>query len=256
MRNSKNESAERSLIDLLDALASLLIRLDITPARVSEIMKPSFVRAGMSLARKKHSTRPHLARLAAITGLTRSEVKRIVQQCYEIKPSKESAPRTLRVLEGWKTSKKYAKHGRPIPLKLIGSVPSFESLCKQFSGDIPHTAILTELQARGLVRVANVRGRALVSVAKNVRSIGLEDNEKLAFVAALARAVSDDSKVLVRRSQFVPASRELPPAYVEKSVASRISTVIDALPVGKSGSKTETKKRAGLDVFAVVSRRN
>src|SRR5690349_9736838 len=99
MRSPRIEDAERSLVALLEVLASMLIHLDITPARVDELMRTSFVKAGASSTRKKHSTRPHIARLAAITGLTRTEVKRIVRENYSIHVAGlETAPRTLRVI--------------------------------------------------------------------------------------------------------------------------------------------------------------
>lgn len=192
-----------------------------------------------------------------MTGLTRLEVKRIVSENCAIRPPNiETAPRTLRVIEAWRTSKRYSKSGQPIPLKMVGATPSFESLCKQFSGDIPHTAILTELLAKGLVRIAK-RGRLPIVVAtQKSGSAWLAYAEKLEFIASITRAIADESRVLVRAKQFVPASREIAPAYSEKSVASRVSTMIGGLPVGKRRGKAQVVNRKGLDVFAVVSRRS
>jgi hypothetical protein len=257
MRYSRSESAERSLVDLLEVLASVLIELDITPARVSELMRTSFVKAGASIARKKHSARPHIARLAALTGLTRSEVKRIVQANYNIRrASVDTAPRALRVLAGWKTARKYSTRGRPLPLRLGGAAPNFVTLCKEFSGDIPHKTIVTELLSRGLVRITATKQKTMVVATRIIGARSNRYSDKLDFISSIVRAVAVENRVLLRTRQFVPASKELSAAYFEKSVASRVSTMIGALPIGRIRKQERRMKRQrGLDVYAVVSRR-
>jgi hypothetical protein len=257
MRYPRSESAEKSLVDLLEVLASVLIDLDITPARVSELMRTSFVKAGASIARKKHSARPHIARLAALTGLTRSEVKRIVQSNYAIRrESIDTAPRALRVLAGWKTARKYSTKGRPLALRLGGAAPNFESLCKEFSGDIPHKAIVTELLSRGLVRLTITKQKTMVVATRNMGARSNRYSDKLSFISSFVRAVAAENRVLVKTRQFVPAPNELSAVYFEKSVASRVSTMIGALPIGRRRKQVKkTKRLGGLDVFAVVSRR-
>ena len=55
MTPSPDDSAETALVALLDALASVLIQLEITPARVAQIARTSFVKAGANHARKRTS---------------------------------------------------------------------------------------------------------------------------------------------------------------------------------------------------------
>ena len=219
-------------------------------------MRTSFVKAGASSTRKKHSTRPHIARLAAITGLTRTEVKRIVRENYSIHVAGiETAPRTLRVIAGWKGAGKYSSKGLPKPLKLSGASPSFESLCKEFSGDIPHTAVLNELVSRGRVRITTRKGEAAVVVVRSARARGDGHADKLKFISSIARVLAKEDRVLVKAQQFVPASKEISAAYFEKSVASRVSTMIAALPIGRGRNPRKAKRKGGLDVFAIVARR-
>lgn len=256
MRSLRTEDAERSLAALLEVLASALIQLDITPARVDELMRTSFVKAGAFNTRKKHSTRPHIARLAAVTGLTRLEVKRIVRENYRMRAAGiETAPRTLRVIAGWKGVGKYSSKGLPKLLKLGGSAPSFESLCKEFSGDIPHTAVLTELVARGRVRITKRKGKAMVVMVRNANARSGDHADKLKFISSIARALAMEDRVLVRAQQFVPTHKDISAAYFEKSVASRVSTMIAALPIGPRRNQKKAKSNGGLDVFAIVARR-
>jgi hypothetical protein len=256
MRSPRTEDTERSLVALLEVLASVLIQLDITPARVDQLMKTSFVKAGASSARKKHSTRPHIARLAAITGLTRTEVKRIVRENYSVQAAGiETAPRTLRVIAGWKSAGGYSSKGMPKPIRLTGAAPSFESLCKAFSGDIPHTAVLTELVSRGRVRITKRKGQTTVVVVRSASAKSGGHADKLKFISSIARALAIEDRVLVKAQQFVPTSKEISPTYFEKFVASRVSTMITALPIGRSRKTRKRKHKGGLDVFAIVARR-
>src|SRR3954471_15602633 len=105
MPPKRSEAANEPIAILLDALAVLLIKLDVTPFRLSEVARISFVRAAVAADRKKASGRPHLARIAAVTGLTRTEVKRIVDSGFDYRArEKEHLPRVLRVIEAWKSS--------------------------------------------------------------------------------------------------------------------------------------------------------
>ena len=82
MRSPEKDPVEGALTLILDALATALIPLEITPARLSLIARSSFVKIGAQHARMRSSGRPHLAKIAALTGLTRAEVKRIVSTDY------------------------------------------------------------------------------------------------------------------------------------------------------------------------------
>ena len=78
MKRTRDELTDGALSALLDALAVVLIRLGITPARLGQMARASFVKAGTRSSLKHSSGRPHLARIAAVTGLPRAEVKRII----------------------------------------------------------------------------------------------------------------------------------------------------------------------------------
>jgi hypothetical protein len=195
MRYPPKERIESSLSGLFEILASPLIQLGITPARISDLIKNSFVKAGTTIVRKKHSGRPHIAKLAAITGLTRLEVRRIVEANYAVRPASiETAPRTLRVLEGWKTDKRYSKRGKPFPLSLAGTAPSFQSLCKKYSGDIPHTAILAELQSQGLAQLTKADGRPMVTASPKPMAANLKNANQIKFAASVLRTVQIASR--------------------------------------------------------------
>jgi Family of unknown function (DUF6502) len=99
------------------------------------------------------------SRIALLTGLSRSKVGQLRKRRGPITTSNHLRPRHLRVVDGWTSDPNYLDgEGKPKQLPKRGK-NSFETLCKQYSGDIPARAVLEELLACDL---------AAVSVQKNV----------------------------------------------------------------------------------------
>jgi Family of unknown function (DUF6502) len=239
----------------MDALALILIRLDITPAQMDEISRASFVKAAASIARKKHSDRPHIARVAALTGLPRTEVRRIINSNYtDGAGGVDRLPRALRVVAAWKASPSYTRKGLPMTLKMSGAPPTFQSLCKEFSGDIPHKAIATELLQRGLVQV---RTRGEGSSIRLIRSTAVKDaqlSDTLAFIAGFVHSLSTQDRVLLRKYQTVVSPQNLSASYFQNAVVARVASFVDGLPIEKRPRRGRMSRADALDVFAVVSK--
>jgi hypothetical protein len=244
---------ERALAQLLDALATVLIPLEITPARLAQIARSSFVKAGARHARMRSSGRPHLAKIAALTGLTRAEVKRIVAANYRVvEATSDLAPRALRVLNGWMSSKEFSARGRPRILSIAGTSPSFDELCKKFSGDIPRRVILDELFRSG--RIAFTSGRRKVSITPALlkQPTTRREQSALGFAAALLTDALSPEMVVIKRVRKISASREFADAYIERSIAERLSELLDEMPklyVGKS-----RPNRHILNAYTLVAR--
>jgi hypothetical protein len=253
MRRPQGHSADVELATLLDALAPVLIPLDITPSRLAQIARASFVKASASQAQMKSSGRPHLARIAAVTGLTRSEVKRLVASDYKIEsPNSENFPRALRVLSAWRNSSTYLRKGKPRPLKILGQPPSFDSLCKAHSGDIPYKVILDDLERRQCVVVSRKHNRVAISKSGARVEGASREHSALTFAVAFLREALQHNLVLVRRRERIASSSNLSDSYVETAIASRLTDLLDQLP--ELFVKRGTRKRNIVNVFTLVSR--
>lgn len=253
MRRTRGHSADADLGKLFDALAPVLIPLDITPSRLAQIARASFVKAGAKQAKVQSSGRPHLARIAALTGLSRSEVKRLVASGYKIETSSsDSLPRALRVLSAWRSSNTYTSRGRPRQLPILGRPPSFDALCKAHSGDIPYTVILDELQRRQCVVVSRRSNRVAVAKSKNGINRYLREHAMLTFATALLQDALQDELVLVRRKQKIASSSDLSDAYVQTAIANRLTDLLDQLP--DLFAKRNSPKRNIVNVFTLVSK--
>ena len=256
MRSRERQSKDQALSALNDALAFFLIQLDVTPGRMSEILRTSFVKAGATISRRKTSGRPHIARIAAVTGLTRQEVKRIIKSKFKIDSTRgDQESRVSRVVRAWRESQKYSKWASERPLRISGAYPSFESLCKEHSGDIPHMAVVAELKTRGMVRITQLRGREYIVLNKRSQTANRKGMDTLQFVTNLLDSVVRDDRVLLKKTQHVSVPSNLAPAYFERSVAARVSALVEQLQIDPAPLGRRRLSKGGLDVFAVVSRR-
>lgn len=255
MTSFHDGSVERSVVTLIDALALVLISLNVTPARLAQISRASFVKAGAAYSKKRSSGRPHLAKIAALTGLSRVEVKRIVSKNFEIGDAEvDSWPRSLRVLYAWTSSKRFLLNGRPRRLRLVGSRDSFAELCRSHSGDIPPRVILSELERSGSVTVS--ADRNFVSVAKQKVSTSQARSAKASinFAAQLLSAALSEDRVLVRRRQRVNAPSSIPSAYVESAISGRVNDLVELMPKLFPNGNGKGKKGGGVSLFALVAR--
>jgi len=240
----------------MDALALVLIRLDITPSRLNEVSRASFVKAAASANRKRRSGRPHVARIASLTGLSRAEVKRILDSDFGRQNDHiDHLPRTLRVLAAWKTARKYAENGKPRSLRVSGGPPSFEILCREFGGDIPHKAILAELEARRLVKVELKSGVATATISRRSLEPETAAMDVLRYAGSVIESLTNEDRLLLKRHVRTASPVTIASSYFEKSVTTRLGTIVDELPARPKRSQRASKSGDELEVFAIVSRR-
>jgi hypothetical protein len=140
----------RSLHRLLVPIARLLMRNGIGYPAFAEMAKRAFVEAAM--APDVHGPfRTTKARTALLTGLTRPEVRRILETGEEL-PHAAHTARIPAIIAGWATDPLFLdEEGRPIALPETGSGRSFETLIRRFGADIPRATVLEELLLSGCV---------------------------------------------------------------------------------------------------------
>ena len=255
MKPSKEDAVELALAALLDVLASILVPLEVTPARLAQIARASFVKASASNARMRSSGRPHLARIAAQTGLSRAEVKRVVSANYSFGPREpESSPRAVRVLDAWRDSRNYSRAGRGLELRVTGPSPSFETLCREYSGDIPYKVILTELERRFSVKLKKNRTRVVFVEASRTGNANQREVSNLIFAASMIGDLLHRDRVLVKRKERICASVAIQDSYVENAIATRVTDLLDNLPQLFVSRKNSRKNTSRVNVYTLVSK--
>jgi len=146
MANHEHETIQEVIRMMLQPIASLVLKCGLTWREFSELSKAAFVeRATAEFGIRGRPT--NVSRVSILTGISRKEVKRQreIQTEEQRVPSGKTTDAT-RVLSGWHQNPGFvAEDGEPLELAEKGASPSFETLCKSYSGDIPATAMLKEL---------------------------------------------------------------------------------------------------------------
>ena len=162
-----------------------LIDNGLTAAEMHNVLTKAFLQAAAQRARLKNG-RVNQSRVAIMTGLTRTEVRKHFEDGDVIQPA-ASEFGALRVINSWQRDPEFlSSDGLPKELPLQGRYGSFKSLARLYSGDIPARATLEELKRLGAVRVTKGLVKLLPQTAsgrrrqeKTLSAIGAQISEAL-----------------------------------------------------------------------------
>jgi len=201
----------------------------------------AFVRAAAARCRLRNGRVNH-SRVAAQTGLTRSDVKRLLSPSSggPIKPSRPSA--VDRVADGWRTDSRFTtRKGQPRRLRIAGANADFHLLARKYAGDIPPRAVLAELQ---IVDAVSVRGKTVQLTAgplkRRNRELGFLTSILPAFVDGLrvaSHSADPSSKESILRL-VLPVSSELDLAFARERCASTARSMLEGLSHSIGGQGT------------------
>jgi hypothetical protein len=189
------------LQSLLSELALVLLPRGMTPKRFSELARCAFVQAAADIARMRNGRVNH-SRVAALTGLTRADVKRLLNRNgFESQGGKAAVER---VIHGWRTDGEFAVYpGRAKPLRIVGRRGSFARLVKKYGGDVPHRAVLEELRRLGAVHDS-------LGTVQLRRSLNLRQRNNYKFLSPVLPVLIDSLRVASRRdSSNIPSVQRL-----------------------------------------------
>jgi hypothetical protein len=139
---------------MLRPLFRLLLRHGMSFTAFEELAKRVYVDVALrefGIPGKK----PSISRTSILSGLTRKDVQRLVNEAPDAAADAggERHNRAARVLGGWTRNPEFLDaDGRPRVLPLQDAEPSFASLVRRHSGDMPVRAVLDELLRVGAVR--------------------------------------------------------------------------------------------------------
>jgi len=144
---------------MLKPLVRLLIAQGVTHAEFSETAKEVYVET--ALRHFENEGKINKSRVAILTGLTRKEVKNVVDRALSINSNEKTYSRPTRVLTGWYSDPAYqGPYGIPLELpydSVNPEDPTFVALVKNYSGDMAPRQMLNQLLEAG--SVVEVEGR-------------------------------------------------------------------------------------------------
>lgn len=134
-------------------LVKLFLRAGLGAGDFAFASKLAFVRAAADNARL--GPRLNVSAIAASTGLTRKEVRSLIDLAADSTPMPRrdrARQRTSRVLQGWQIDPAFLdREGNPSALPMQGGERSFAALVQRYAGDVTTMSIFRELQRAGAV---------------------------------------------------------------------------------------------------------
>lgn len=198
MNSIINAALHKALLILLKPLVNVLLRNGVVYSVFSELVKKTYVDVAFSEfapVGKKAS----VSSVAALTGLTRKEVKRLheLEQAHQDQTG-QKFNRATRVISGWLNDPEFyvtPMQGAELPLE--GGQGSFNQLVKRYSGDIPVKAMLDVLLLAGNV-VLSERGVSLIKHAyipqgDDETKLGILGQDSAELIATINHNLTCDS---------------------------------------------------------------
>lgn len=154
----------RSALSLMfKPLIRLLIAQGVTHAEFSDTAKEVYVET--AVRHFGEDGRINKSRIAILTGLTRKEVKNVIDRALSVDYKERNYSRPARVLTGWYSDPAFqGPYGIPLELQYESSEsgePSFTELVKRYSGDMAPRQMLNQLLESGSVVEAEGRYKAV-----------------------------------------------------------------------------------------------
>lgn len=156
MSDKINKSLYSAVLRIMRPLVRIMLRNGVAYGTLAGLVRQVYVDVAYQefapVGRKQT-----VSRVSALTGLTRKEVKRLLD--LGAAPETEGQARFsrgVRVVSGWMNDGQFHdSKGKPARLPIEGAEKSFTALVRKYSGDIPMRAMLTMLEEGGSVSVAD-----------------------------------------------------------------------------------------------------
>lgn len=153
MGEQVQEHLRLALRRLLKPLVRLLISQGMSHAELSEAAKDAYVE--MAIRYGEGGKKVNQSQIAILTGLTRKEVKNVIDRALESESTPSKPSRPSRVLTGWYNDPDYTgPYGIPMELPYDSQsedTSCFVQLVRTYSGDMAPRQMLNELLRSGCV---------------------------------------------------------------------------------------------------------
>lgn len=255
--------AELAMTPLLRQLASLAVRFGITPREIGKILKFECASEAARVATLQNG-RVNYSRVAVITGLSRTEAKRLlVAGAQSIHTPAVSHHRAWRLISAWLTDPQFLNHRSiPRPLRLGGGRNCFADLVKTYCGDVPAKAVLAELQRIGAIKISGENAILKQGVSRRLRRDIGSARGVLKATSYILEQVSrgQDTRPPMVKSATVSFASRADQAVIMQRIDATLTAALDAIqslgerPTAR-GTRLKAPRPPSLDVSAIVTTR-
>ena len=170
------EAARTALANLLRPLSAFVFDSGLSISEVNFIFRAAAVQSA-AVRQLENSDRVNISGIAAVTGIPRGEVSRILNSTRSLTFGTTLGRQNITsgILSAWHCDPDYLTAARrPRDLKIFGSGRTFESLVRTYGQGIPIRAILDELKRAGAIQLLiasqRVRANMLVAIDPHITS--------------------------------------------------------------------------------------
>lgn len=145
------------IFDVANLIAQILITSGVDFASLQTYLQRVYVLASSRYSNFRNK-RPNQSGIAAMTGLTRAEVKRILSMDSDVGAADtRDEPRGVeRVIHGWANDREFlSATGKSLSLGRGKGKGTFDALVARYGNDVPVAAVLRELVRRNRVILSN-----------------------------------------------------------------------------------------------------
>ena len=228
MADTKNRVLYAAMARILRPLIHILIRNGISYGTFADLAKWLFVDVAnreFAIEGRKQT----ISRVSVITGLNRKEVKRVSElPTPDDQASSERYNRAARVIAGWRRDKAFrSKKGEPADLPVTGAGATFQTLVKNYSGDMPFRAILDELLRVGaIVRIGedrvHLQARAYLPIGDQSMKIHILGTDVAHLITSIQHNLQPDERgpFYQRKVMYDNLPQDVLPAFRKLSAKS------------------------------------
>jgi len=262
-RTDVRAAAQSALLALLEPLAGFVLDSGISTSELQLLLRVAAVRS-VAARQLALSDRTNISGIAAATGLSRSEVAKILK--IKIGHREENAEihlqATNRILSAWHDDPKFAKsNGQPVDLPIFGPGITFESLVRKYGRGIPTRAVLDELLRTKSVEVfdgEHVRALTIVAVDRGMspRAIKVFGDRTSDLLKTMLANMRDPNQQHFISSVWSVVSSEKMLPILRRDISSRGSDFLDevreTLARGEDNPSGKGKSRGFAKVSVTV----
>ncbi len=202
MGHSVKEQLRLALRMMLKPLVRLLVSQGVSHGDFAEAAKDVYVEVAIRNFDK--SSKVNQSKVAILTGLTRKEVKNVIDRAMRADSQSKNHSRPARVLAGWHSDPKFlGPYGVPLEIPyespVEGGSPCFVELVKTYSGDMAPRPMLKELMRIGAVvetdkKMLKVLRREFIPEALSMELVERLGHVAHNFFSTAAKNIEKDSQ--------------------------------------------------------------
>jgi hypothetical protein len=253
---SASNDADDLIGRLLSRIAAILVRLGLDSPQSERLLRKAFVQAALQRVRSV-DLRPTQSKIASVAGLSRLEVRTILQGRRTI-----ALPQTTRVddlIFGWRADPQFLdSRGKPKPLDIRGTGATFDTLAKKYGRDVTPRSLRDELTRRGIVSIRKKKLVLLHEKDKFSEDV-LAAQADLKFLASHLTAIDFQlgRRSYVLRQGAVAADDKRAVEMLKRIAVTRLDTVFRSLATmsvdAPSNRKRKQRRSRRLLVSAIVA---